>query len=81
MIPTIPTPLPVSCSPETDEVEFRTYLCLSTDAMAPQDKGAVVDSFLKALHTELIASEDTIRRDWNLSLPFDQAFRLLMTGE
>lgn len=73
--------LSVLCSAETDEVEFRTYLCLSTDAMAPQDKGAIVDSFLKALHTELIASEETVRHDWNLSLPFDQAFRLLMTGE
>ncbi|XP_070192111.1 uncharacterized protein [Littorina saxatilis] len=64
---------------ETDEVEFRTYLCLSVDNMGPQDKGAVVDTFLTGLHTELVSNEDTVRRLWNLTLPFDEAFRLLMT--
>lgn len=64
---------------DTDEVELRTYLCLTTTALTPQEKGSVVDAYLKALYTELVASETTLQREWHLALPVDQSFRLLVT--
>ncbi|KAK7493899.1 hypothetical protein BaRGS_00014781 [Batillaria attramentaria] len=63
----------------TGETEFKTYLCLSTVGLPYSAKGAVVDSYLRALHTELIANEDSVRNNWYLPTPFEQAFRIMMT--